>query len=191
MPVRWDEEWEASRLAHARPRRRAGVGTIFVVVLLLVAVMVVATRWRHWAMGPIPKPGAAKTVTAAELKAGPQDHLHGPFAPCHGPVRVTCMVDGDTIWYAHQKIRVADINAPEIGHPQCDYELDLGNKATARLTELLNAGPFSLDATETRDVDKYGRKLRTITRGGKSLGMVLVGEGLAEAWIGYRRDWCH
>ena len=36
----------------------------------------------------------------------------------------------------------------------------------------------------------YGRKLRQITRGGTSLGEVLVAEGLAERWIGYRRNWC-
>jgi len=56
---------------------------------------------------------------------------------------------------------------------------------------LLNAGAFSVVADGKRDVDKYGRKLRDITRGGKSLGSVLVSEGLAERWTGRRRDWCH
>jgi endonuclease YncB( thermonuclease family) len=187
MSVRWDEEWEASMPARARPKRRLGVGAIFLVVLMLVALMVVATRWRHWIGGV----GGANAITAADLKPSARDTDHGPIALCHGPVRITCVVDGDTIWYAHEKIRVADINAPEISHPQCDYELALGDKARDRLVVLLNAGPFSLDKTESRDVDKYGRKLRSITRGGKSVGAVLVNEGLAETWVGHRRDWCH
>jgi endonuclease YncB( thermonuclease family) len=32
--------------------------------------------------------------------------------------------------------------------------------------------------------------LRTVTRGGKSLGEILVAEGLAERWSGKRGDWC-
>ena len=41
-----------------------------------------------------------------------------------------------------------------------------------------------------RDVDRYGRQLRIVTRGGQSLGAVLVAEGLAETWAGKRGDWC-
>lgn len=41
-----------------------------------------------------------------------------------------------------------------------------------------------------RDKDKYGRKLRTLERGGRSLGGILVTEGLARKWVGYRRSWC-
>lgn len=184
MNKRWDEEWEASLPKRPADRRKAGVGAVFVVVLALIALMVVATRWRHWGGGTAP-------MAEVVLKAGPGDHDTGPFKLCHGPGRYTCVVDGDTIWYRGTKIRVADINAPEISHPQCDDELALGNRARDRLLALLNAGPFSLDATESRDVDKYGRKLRTIARGGHSLGDVLVREGLAEVWVGHRRDWCH
>lgn len=185
--VNWDEEWEASMPARARKVRKAGLWAVFAVVLALIALMVVATRWRHWAAHDTARP----VLTAADLKAGPDDHEHGPFTLCRGGERVTCVVDGDTIWYHHEKIRVADINAPEISHPNCDYELDLGDKARDRLLVLLNAGPFSLAASESRDTDKYGRKLRSLMRGGHSIGAVLVNEGLAETWVGHRRDWCH
>ena len=111
------------------------------------------------------------------------------FARCSGSSRVTCVVDGDTIWYRGAKIRLADINAPEISQPGCASEAVLGERATRRLTELLNAGPFSL-RREGRDVDRYGRMLRVITRGGASLGSTLEGEGLAEHWQGRRGSWC-
>lgn len=54
---------------------------------------------------------------------------------------------------------------------------------------LLNAGPFSLESAD-RETDRYGRKLRIVTRGGDSLGGVLVDEGLARWYAGGRRPWC-
>lgn len=90
---------------------------------------------------------------------------------------------------------IAHINPPETGEPQCARELELGERATERLTELLNQGAFTLapnaDGTgRDRDRDKYGRDLRVLTRDGGSLGAVLVREGLAERWKGYRGSWC-
>jgi endonuclease YncB( thermonuclease family) len=159
-----------------------GILTVFLAVAALSGVTVMALHWRHLAAGP-PESSIALTATPADREAG-------HFALCHGPERITCVIDGDTIWYRHQKIRIADINAPEVSEPACDYELQLGEKATQRMRTLLNQGPFSLVPLPGRDADVYGRKLRTITRGGRSLGGVLVAEGLAERWIGYRRDWC-
>jgi len=111
------------------------------------------------------------------------------FQPCTTAARVTCVVDGDTFWYRGAKIRIADINTPETGSPACPREAKLGHAATARLAELLNAGPFALQAAG-RDRDRYGRLLRTVTRGGESLGAALVREGLAEEWKGRRGSWC-
>ena len=53
-------------------------------------------------------------------------------------------------------------------------------RAKYRMRELLNQGPFVLKTTYGRDEDTYGRKLRTISRDGRSLGDVLVDEGLAD-----------
>jgi len=105
------------------------------------------------------------------------------------------VVDGDTFWFdaggGARKIRIADINTPEIGGARCDGERQLGNRAKARLRSLLNAGSFKLAlAADGRLQDRYGRDLRVVMRGGQSLGDMLVREGLAERWRGYRRDWC-
>lgn len=102
---------------------------------------------------------------------------------------MTCVVDGDTIWLKGEKIRIADINTPKVGSPDCPAERALGERATSRLTSLLNEGGFSLETID-RDEDTYGRKLRIVTRAGKSLGGTLVAEGLAEEWTGSRRSWC-
>ena len=111
------------------------------------------------------------------------------FARCDGASRITCVVDGDTIWLQGVKIRIADINTPEVSSPECPAERALGERATSRLISLLNQGWFSLKAID-RDEDTYGRKLRIITRGGSSIGATLVKEGLAESWTGSRRNWC-
>jgi endonuclease YncB( thermonuclease family) len=56
---------------------------------------------------------------------------------------------------------------------------------------LLAAGPFELHALgDGRDEDRYGRKLRIVTRNGRSLGDMLVAEGLARTWTGRREPWC-
>jgi micrococcal nuclease len=75
------------------------------------------------------------------------------FGICSGPVRVTCVVDGDTFWFDGTKIRVADIEAPEIGEPKCPSEKALGEKTKLRLREMLNAGAFDIATFENRDED--------------------------------------
>ena len=130
------------------------------------------------------------TRSAASLGA-PSAPERALFPRCSGPVRVTCVVDGDTIWYRGTKIRIADIDTPEISQPGCPQERALGERASERLRELLNAGSFALDLPpDGRSEDRYGRALRIVTRNGESLGDVLVREGLAARWGGPRRAWC-
>ena len=107
-----------------------------------------------------------------------------------GMVRRTCVVDGDTFWLKGEKIRIADIDTPEVSEPKCDAEYQLGMKATYRLRDLLNGGAFEVRTIGNRDSDRYGRKLRVVVRNGQSLGDHLVREGLARTWTGRREPWC-
>ncbi len=131
----------------------------------------------------------ANSASAPAGGSGSVEQFKVAFSRCSGPIRVTCVVDGDTIWLKGQKIRIADINTPEVSSPDCPAERALGEQATSRLIALLNEGGFSLRAID-RDEDRYGRRLRIITRDGQSLGRILVAEGLAENWTGSRRSWC-
>ena len=128
----------------------------------------------------------APPANAEHSGANPQPH----FALCSGSPRITCVVDGDTLWYRGIKIRLADINTPEVSRPACQSEARLGNRATRRLITLLNEGPVDFERSGQRDEDRYGRKLRVVTRGGVSLGETLIAEGLAERWTGRRQEWC-
>ena len=115
--------------------------------------------------------------------------LAAGIALCGAGPRITCVVDGDTFWLAGEKIRIADINAPETHQAGCPAERELGDRAALRLVSLLRAGPFQLEV-RGRTTDRYGRALRVLTRQGRSLGAQLVSEGLAEPWRGKRSDWC-
>jgi len=111
------------------------------------------------------------------------------FTLCFVGGGYNCVVDGDTIWLEGEKIRIADIDAPETHDPRCPSEKALGDRATLRLKDLLNSGPVSLRSIE-RDRDRYGRSLRLVDVNGESVGQVLVREGLARWYAGHRRAWC-
>ena len=153
------------------------------------------TWWKkNWPYGALIAAPLAGVSVAWLWQAAPADvpsaeQYNVAFGRCGGPIRTTCVVDGDTIWLEGEKIRIADVNTPEVSRPDCSAERALGERATSRLTSLLNEGGFSLERID-RDEDRFGRKLRVVTRNGESLGTKLVAEGLADTWTGSRRSWC-
>lgn len=144
-----------------------------------------------------PLPYAAAALLIAVLAAGYVTVLNpageavaaSGFTICSAPPHRDCVIDGDTFYLRAEKIRIADIDAPETHPPRCAYEAELGQRATHRLRELLNARPFELRPYE-RATDRYGRKLRIVARDGRSVGDMLVSEGLAREWTGRRAPWC-
>lgn len=117
------------------------------------------------------------------------DSFAARFSICHSGGGRDCVVDGDSFWFAGDKYRIADIDTPETHPARCAEEAALGDAATERLHGWLNDGAFRLETVD-RDSDIHGRKLRVVTRGGTSVGSVLVAEGLARPWEGRRRPWC-
>jgi len=130
---------------------------------------------------------ARRSRAILEAQEGPPAPIDGALtAVSEGPVYV---IDGDTFDHGGVRIRIADIDTPEV-QGRCAYESALAARATARMEQLLIAGPFELRPIRGRDEDRYGRKLRIVTRGGRSLGDQLVAEGLARTWSGRREPWC-
>jgi endonuclease YncB( thermonuclease family) len=100
-----------------------------------------------------------------------------PWPICdHGQPRSACVVDGDTIWYHGQKIRLAATDAPEISEPSCAAERAIGLAARDRLAELMGAAGV-VHPTGRRD--RYGRFLATIQTGAGNAETILVREGLS------------
>ena len=108
------------------------------------------------------------------------------LAVCAPGPRDHCVHDGDTVWLDGEKIRIADIDTPEL-NGKCAFERKLALRARNRLVELLNAGPFDISRSGT---DRYGRTLAVLHRSGRSIGGQLVAEGLARTWSGRREPWC-
>lgn len=155
----------------------------------------------NWAFAGILVGGFGAAYLAAHLMATglvdpwawtrvePRETVTAQFAICAGSARYTCIVDGDTFWLRGEKIRIADIDTPEVFSPACSTERAFGQQATRRLQALLNQGEFDLVWNAPR-TDRYGRSLMVVKRDGRSLGEVLVAENLARRWDGARRDWC-
>lgn len=100
-----------------------------------------------------------------------------------------CVLDGDTFLFNGQRILIADIDAPETKLAKCDEERSRGSYAKARLRELLNAGNFALVASESATGDEPGKR-RLVVRNGRSIGDILVSEGLAKKRSGQPQSWC-
>jgi micrococcal nuclease len=170
---------------HARRRRwLPRASTARLVVLLAVALGLYV---KDGLLGDPPLGGSSlhyPTVSVSSFSG------RDAFTLCRHGYRDNCVIDGDTIRYHGVKIRLADIDAPETYESKCSSESALGQRATDRFLELLNAGPFEVVYKGGQDEDRYGRKLRVIERKGRSLGDDLVAEGLARRWDGARRSWC-
>lgn len=94
-----------------------------------------------------------------------------PPPPAH---RHHCVHDGDTFWWEGEKIRIADIDTPELDSAD-PAERRRAIAARDRLVQLLNAGEVVIERTGH---DRYGRTLARIG----TIGDQLVGEGLARRW---------
>lgn len=155
----------------------AAVGAL-IVVAALAAWEPVST----WAFNSIAGPGPTTVSRRGES-------VSIRFSMCGGASDTDCVIDGDTVRFSGMTVRIADIDTPETRDFGCASEKALGDRATRRLRDVLNAGPFEVEGY-ARDEDVYGRKLRILTRDGVSIGETLVAEGLARWWDGSRHPWC-
>ena len=102
---------------------------------------------------------------------------------------------GMTAWWMEtpsaqgEKIRIADIDTPEISRHGAMRNAPSASAPLRALLELLNQGPFELVQPGWPCRDRYGRALRHVARDGVSIGDRLVTEGLARKWEG-RREPC-
>jgi endonuclease YncB( thermonuclease family) len=119
--------------------------------------------------------GASKTHSVRSAASGERTS----FEYCHVGGGYDCVVDGDTIWLKGEKIRIADIDAPETHDYRCSSEKELGDRATRRLHDLLESGTIGLRPID-RDRDIYGRKLRIVLVNGRSVGDALVTMGTVD-----------
>ena len=115
------------------------------------------------------------------------------------------VIDGDTVWHyapnerTPEKIRLLDIDAPESHRSACEAELVAGLRAKARLLELLQLRPVTIERCDRHGEaceDRFGRTLARIRNGaGDEVGAVLIRERLALPYVPGRKaernaHWC-
>lgn len=115
--------------------------------------------------------------------------VQASFGYCYSGGGTNCVVDGDTFYLNGEKVRIADIDAPEIHPARCEYEARLGNEATRKLHDLLNNGAVTMTSID-RDRDVYGRLLRNVQVDGADVGETMISAGVAREYGSGRRPWC-
>jgi len=125
---------------------------------------------------------ATAKVSSAADAAGPP-----PTSPTRGEANLY-IIDGDTISIGGQRIRIANIDAPETHPSRCPEEARLGLAATQKLRELLRSGSVTMSGTGH---DQYGRELRYVQVDGQDVGETMIAAGLARSYSGGKKQgWC-
>ena len=103
------------------------------------------------------------------------------------------VIDGDTIRLHQQKpdVRLIGFNAPETRRAQCEVERGLGDKATARVRELVRSSKLDFEfvacscqpGTEGTQFCNYGRRCGILKADGRDVGAILISENLAVPFV--------
>jgi len=92
----------------------------------------------------------------------------------------TVILDGDTIAFGSERIRIMDIEAPGISEPHCAREEIFALRSRQRLAELIRSGPVKI---ERKGQDELGRTLAQLfLSDGRNVADVLIAEDLALPW---------
>jgi len=162
------------KAASFKPRRNEIRKALWAVPLLLLAGAWLDPDY----IGPVwPLAAPAEIVTAS-------------FVPCGTDDSSACVIDGDMFRLGDRTIRIVGIDAPEFAAAKCPAEAQLAGKSAVRLLELLNQGHFDMVGHRLQMIDRHGRYLMKIKRGGQSIGATMVEEGLAHRYLGFKTSWC-
>jgi len=146
-----------------------------------------------------------KDAPAAVQQATVQQKEVTILRPDPRPSSPIDIVDGDTVRYEGSTYRLVGFDTPERGdRARCDDERQRAERATQRLRSLISTGDPRLTRVacacrageEGTSRCNYGRLCGTLTVGGRDVGQILIGEGLAHAYVcggtscPKRRTWC-
>ena len=87
------------------------------------------------------------------------------------------VVDGDTVWFRGEYLRLLVIDAPEISSPRCSAEYRAGMEAKNELSDFLFGSLVHVHYSGRRDV--YGRSLVRLSVDDKDVGKHLLSRNLA------------
>jgi endonuclease YncB( thermonuclease family) len=108
------------------------------------------------------------------------------FGQCYNSAGPNCVLDGDTIYAAGQRVEIAGLEAPQIQGAACAAERTRGVEAAVRLADLLNSDQVRVSRAFR---DRSGREVRKVEVGGEDVGEAMIDAGAARE-IGSDPDWC-
>ena len=102
--------------------------------------------------------------------------------------------DGDTCYVTvdgkNNKIRLLELDTPEISKPKCDVELELGLKARNYINDLIENASSIEFKTEYKE-DYFGRILSYLIIDGEDVSAKLVSNSLGVVYDrNNKKDWC-
>ena len=102
--------------------------------------------------------------------------------------------DGDTCYVSingkNEKIRLLEIDTPEISNPQCNAELELGLKARDFVNDLIQNAE-TIEFRTDYETDYFGRILSYLIIDGKDVSTLLLKNGLGAVYKkGDKMVWC-
>lgn len=149
------------------------------------------TRWRQHArmLAPVLLLMALAAGAYALMDEPPGAAHHNSISATSGTMRV---VDGDTVWFRGERLRLLVIDAPEISSPRCPAEYQVGIAAKNALSDFLFGRLVTVHYSGRRDV--YGRPLVKLSADGKDAGRHLLSRDLAVRYAWGKRVskiyWC-
>jgi endonuclease YncB( thermonuclease family) len=170
-PVRLESNARIERAAAVVSREREIWGGVAGVLLLAVALAVLAIGI------------SVATYSRYDAAAAARD---ARFGQCYNGGR-NCVIDGDTIYVAGERVEIAGIEAPRIQSARCPDERNRGIETAVQLAELLNSGSVAVSPTFS---DVYGREVRKVEVDGRDVGLAMIGRDLARRYDGTAQPWC-
>ena len=103
--------------------------------------------------------------------------------------------DGDTCYVTingqNEKIRLLELDTPEISKPKCDAELELGIKARDFVNGLIKNAK-TIEFKTDYELDYFGRILSYLIIDGEDVSALLIKNGLGVVYKkGHKMDWCN
>ena len=103
--------------------------------------------------------------------------------------------DGDTCYVTvdgkNNKIRLLELDTPEISKPKCDEELELGLKARDYINDLI-VNASSIEFKTKYKEDYFGRILSYLIIDGEDVSAKIVSNNLGVVYErNNKKDWCN
>jgi endonuclease YncB( thermonuclease family) len=170
-------------------RRRSSLPIVLGAIVAAVVAFAATMTFLSWQS----RPDANKPTNVEIIR---------PEVRPSGPIEV---IDGDTVRFNGAVYRLVGFDTPERGDKaRCDDERRRAETATTHLRALIASGDARLTRVAcacrpgqegTRNCN-YGRLCGSLSIGGRDVGAILIGEGLAHSYVcdatscPTRRPWC-